>query len=577
MFHPKLKVEIISQHSDVEGRLLICNVKIDETVLTICNLYAPNHDNPKFFKDVMCKIEQMSTENIIIGGDFNLVMNPEIDRYNSLTNHNKSLEVINAGIQHLNLTDVWQDHYPEGRRYSWFRKKPEISASRIDFFLVNQGLRSMMESIDYSQVCRTDHAMVTMNLKMHDFVRGPGVWKLNTKVLADEDYCTTIRELIKLCKADGSKAQMTKTEIWEYVKLNCTSSSQKYCKEKSIKRKCLLRDLYELQEIYYQVDCTEPGRNDHDSITLVTKKIEELELEKVKASAFRVRCDWQKYGCKSTKYFFALEKRQYNNKTMFSEILDNGTVCKSQKRILEEQNKFYQKLYSKDPTIKFELENGTDVKLTDEHISMLKKPLTKEEVLNTLKELPNGKVCGTDGLPIEFYKVFANKIMDLLFEVFLEMYEGGIMTRTMRHGVMSLIPKKAKDSRYIKNLRPLTLLNLDFKILAKAVANRLKIVLPDIVKEEQTGFMMKRQLHDNVRKTMDVIAFVTKNNKRAVIVNLDFEKCFDRIEHEGIFVAMCFFSFPECYIKWIQLFFNNMQISTQNAGDVSPLLAKREG
>ena len=146
-----------------------------------------------------------------------------------------------------------------------------------------------------------------------------------------------------------------------------------------------------------------------------------------------------------------------------------------------------------------------------------------------------------------------------------------------RKGVISLLPKKNKDPRVLKNLRLLTLLNIDYKILAKALATRLKKVLPHIIGEQQTGFMEGRSIQENIRTTMDIVTYINKTGKRACILTLDFEKCFDRIEHRSMYEAMRYFNFGENFIGWMWLFYTNFMVFTQNAGFVSQQFVKERG
>ena len=80
---------------------------------------------------------------------------------------------------------------------------------------------------------------------------------------------------------------------------------------------------------------------------------------------------------------------------------------------------------------------------------------------------------GNDGLPIKFYKVFFDKIIDLLIKLYVANFEEKIMHETAVKDILNLIPKPGKDSRDINNLRPITLLNVDYKIIEKVLANRM--------------------------------------------------------------------------------------------------------
>ena len=99
------------------------------------------------------------------------------------------------------------------------------------------------------------------------------------------------------------------------------------------------------------------------------------------------------------------------------------------------------------------------------------------------------KSPSTDGLPVEFYKVFWNNISGPLIEALNHAYQNDELPITQRRGVIRLIPKKDADPHLIKNWRPITLLNCDYKIAAKAIAGRIKKVLPKIINEDQTGFL----------------------------------------------------------------------------------------
>ena len=110
------------------------------------------------------------------------------------------------------------------------------------------------------------------------------------------------------------------------------------------------------------------------------------------------------------------------------------------------------------------------------------------------------------------------------------------------------------------------MLNTDYKILAKAMSTRMKSVLPSIIGPQQTGFMEGRSIHSNIRRMIDIISHVNQAKKSVVIVSIDFEKCFDRIEHESIFAAMRYFNFGELFIEWTKIFFTDFLICTQNGG-----------
>ena len=121
------------------------------------------------------------------------------------------------------------------------------------------------------------------------------------------------------------------------------------------------------------------------------------------------------------------------------------------------------------------------------------------------------------------------------------------------------------------------LLCIDFKILAKVTANRVKPIFSEFIGEHQTGFLPGRNIQHNIRKTTDIITHVYQSGKRAVIVSIDFLKCFECLEHESIFKTLEFFGFGKKFIALTKIFFNDLVVHTQNAGMLSQPFSKTRG
>ena len=96
------------------------------------------------------------------------------------------------------------------------------------------------------------------------------------------------------------------------------------------------------------------------------------------------------------------------------------------------------------------------------------------------KSFQTNKTPGNDGIPIEFYKVFWPLISDPFLKCVNESFEKGEMSCSQKQAVITLIEKKGKDRSYIENWRPISLVNVDTKIMSKVIATRIKNVLPNI-------------------------------------------------------------------------------------------------
>ena len=106
----------------------------------------------------------------------------------------------------------------------------------------------------------------------------------------------------------------------------------------------------------------------------------------------------------------------------------------------------------------------------------------KKECLEAVKSMISDKTPCTDGLPAEFYEIFWEDISSMLVSALNYAFESGCLSLTQRRGIIKLIPKKDAELYFIKNWRPITLLDTDYKIAAKAHTNRINSVLPSLIK-----------------------------------------------------------------------------------------------
>ena len=183
--------------------------------------------------------------------------------------------------------------------------------------------------------------------------------------------------------------------------------------------------------------------------------------------------------------------------------------------------------------------------------------ITMTDLEEAIKGMSNNKTPGEDGIPVDFYKVFWNQIKGIFYPMVLENFERQNLHQTARKGILNLIPKAGKDARYIKNLRPITLLNTDYKIIEKAVANKIVPALEHIIGQDQRGFMKDRRISVNIRKMLDIIQEAKKEDLEAVILSLDFVKCFDKCSFSILHGSLEFFGFGEIVRKWTKILYKD--------------------
>ena len=136
-------------------------------------------------------------------------------------------------------------------------------------------------------------------------------------------------------------------------------------------------------------------------------------------------------------------------------------------------------------------------------------------------------------------------------------FETGHLHDSALKGVINLIPKKNKDTRFVKNLRPITLLNTDYKLIEKMLALCIKPVLHRLIHADQQGFMQKRRISYNIRCILDILDYVNGSGEiqEGLMMSVDFEKAFDHIEIPFLLKALEFFNFHEDYVKWTKIIY----------------------
>ena len=145
--------------------------------------------------------------------------------------------------------------------------------------------------------------------------------------------------------------------------------------------------------------------------------------------------------------------------------------------------------------------------------------------------MPKGLDFGSSvGFLRTLYKVFWEDIEGYLLNALNGAYEKRCLSISQRRGLITLLPKKNKPANLLKNWRPITLLNCDYKIAAKSIANRIMKFLPNIINNDQTGFLKNGFIGENIRLTERIINHTDMEQIPGLLLFGDFEKAFDSIE-----------------------------------------------
>ena len=222
-------------------------------------------------------------------------------------------------------------------------------------------------------------------------------------------------------------------------------------------------------------------------------------------------------------------------------VKGDGSITRNQKEMLKVQSQYYRVLYQVNINIEFVFINNSEAKLSEEERNECDKDTTVDELYTASQSM--NKVPGCDGLSMECYLVCWPILGPKLLDMTQHGIETGHLSRSAKRDIISLTPKKDRDTRYIKKWRSLTLLNTDYKIFAKALALRIKPLLPKLIHKNQTGFISGRHISHNIRTVMDIIDIQDNEESPGIILSLDFEKAYDCVEIAALRCTFEYFNF----------------------------------
>ncbi len=268
-------------------------------------------------------------------------------------------------------------------------------------------------------------------------------------------------------------------------------------------------------------------------LNTIKRDLEEIYIEKGKGVMIRSRAKLLDSNEKCTSYFLNLEKRNANVKYIKTLYNEHGDEINCPNDILKEEEMFYKKLYAATHTEVHPPKNCSFMNiqntLCNEDKDCCDKDVTLHELGTNLKQLSNNKAPGCDGFTADFYKFFWKDLKHFLFDSLLYSFNTGKLSLDQRRAILCLLPKPNKDLRYLKNWRPLSMLNTDYKILAKTLATRLQYVIGKLISNDQSGYIKGRFIGENIRTVIDVLQYSRDINIKGYITFRDFEKAFDSV------------------------------------------------
>lgn len=545
------------QYSEVEssldGRLL--SIRINNNT-TIINLYAPSGSQNKterenFYTNTLAYHIRNLNNNIIIGGDFNCVLD-KIDIKGEF-NHSHALSTL---VKDLHFTDIWRSKHPNLTSYTFYRGN---SASRIDRFYATESFKQHLKTCTIVPCPISDHCMLYMETPLVNthITYGRGFWKLNISHLLLTEYKEQFIKKWEYWK----KKKNTYTNILSWWEILVKPGIKKLSISFSSLKNQMLKDTIEffyllLHDLKNDLDKKKDNFKEYEQIKAKIYKLHEQEFFKKQIGIhIHVKIENEK-----TNLYHLIKSKKEQQRRFINKIKkSDGTEAITSPEIRQEFEKHYNDLFNNDDSK--DQESDLICKTIQKHLSkdnldFLNKEITEQEIEIVIKQTKQKKSPGIDGIPYELYKTFWDLMKIELLELINFMFQKGL-GNLQKLGIVVFIQKN-KYAKQIRDFRPITLLCSDYKILAKILANRLKIILPQILSDTQILINPNTNAADHLCFIRDLIHYSNKKRFRShAIINIDFQSAFDLISHKYLFKTLRHFGFSGIFLTCLKDLYDN--------------------
>uniref|UniRef100_A0A670K4W9 Reverse transcriptase domain-containing protein n=1 Tax=Podarcis muralis TaxID=64176 RepID=A0A670K4W9_PODMU len=519
---------------DEQGRILAIEIQSQGEKFLIVGIYAPNEGKSEFYKKLHeIMLDHIDYNNIILMGDMNGVVSTYMDKSQNqnLTKDGRLPKTFFELTDNMDLIDIWRIKNPLGKEGTFF-SEAHLSWTRIDQIWISRGLAPKTKKIEICPKTCSDHNALKIDLRLTP--AGSFRWRMNDSLFRDQ-------EIVK-------KAQKT---MKDYFEINLNTSVEKktiWDASKAVMRGFLIQQNTIKKKLWNgkKDKILEKIRDGEKRLRLNPKSKEvlrEIKFHQAQyAKLINQEVEWKIKQMKQRSFESAnkcgkllswqLKKRQKLNFVTNLEV--EGECIQKPEEIRKCFQRYFKKLFTQGPQVETEinkfLKSHGLQKLTQDKQTALNYKITQQEIESAIQNMQLGKSPGPDGLTSKYYKTLKEYLTQPLMEVCNQILEGKGAPESWKEAFITLIPKLESEKTQLKNYRPISLLNVDYKIFADILASRLKKVLNEVIHKDQAGFLPGRHLSDNTRNIIDVLELLQTNmNTKAVLIFIDAEKAFDNI------------------------------------------------
>ena len=585
LVHPRLSPVVLLATSDPHGQYYINLLSIKDSNYLVLNIYGcPDTDASALatMKEVTDKLEDIHTrftiDHIIIGGDFNFVME---DRDTRSTSRKPRAEAQFLTIMNIfDLYDVAALHTATPL-HTYFRHRRENTSARYDRFYVTPGL---LQGIRYKILKRTgDHAPIELGIMNQQHSAN---WRFSDSLLSDPQFLEALHNTISEALTHYSTSnQGGVSNMQNFIDFQLHDSSlifstivnkvRKFCmketKTTGIKKKeAEKKAIDEFIVARDSLNNSNPPSNDQiNTYETAQQRLQLLQARRHQAAADRNFSNYATLGERTSRYHFARSNRGKPSREIPRLVISTpaGQTVLEGSEVQQHLFQKYADLTKPDPqacTMTIEQFLGPDLvqtlrKCPPESHSYLTSPVLEVEVKNIVKDLKMNSAPGPLGFSNALIKEVAPFITSILahFGNDLLFGESPTFLPWFFHRFVIFILKSGKPTTDPDSYRGLSMLEGFFKIFSKALANRMQSPMRHIQNPHQFGFTANKGTLEASRTVLDAIHHAKLHNLPLLLISTDFFKAFDSIAIQHIENCLNLYQFPEPFVKAFMRLANN--------------------
>uniref|UniRef100_A0A2R5L921 Putative reverse transcriptase n=1 Tax=Ornithodoros turicata TaxID=34597 RepID=A0A2R5L921_9ACAR len=554
---PRFRGTVLRHSFDFEGRLVSVDVAINGRDRRLVSIYAPTDYQER--NDFLRRVDPylLGKRDVVLGGDFNCVVDEQYDRAGGTSRNQpwKSKELRRL-LRARDLADAWNLIHGLTPGFTFSSQDRHV---RLDRFYVSKSLSCGVQDCAVVQVGTsvqffTDHRAVVLDLQDPvGFGPQPAPWRLNPSLLNDDRVVQDVQAYL-----ESRIHEVTSLEWWDSVKDGARRILRKWGKELVAERR---RDIHLLQVgLRGLLECGLGSREEATAYKELQAELSALLWRR--ARGWSLDASRPAHMRSAGPVQAALSEVQRSTPVRLERLVrEDGTLATTLDDLVLTCGSHYATLFAResvDPSLWEEVCRQYEG-LTSDQSSDLDLDVSVHELFQAARSMRKGKSPGPDGLPVEFYLRFWDILGPALRGVFLDAVERGTLPASSRRGYVKLLCKDGARADELSAWRPITLLNVDYKLFAKVLQQRVAQISTLIVSPAQACAVPERGIQQHLAALRDIFYWVADRQARAYIVSFDQEAAFDRVDHGFLFHVLHRAGFGERFQQFVRVLYTGAE------------------